>query len=185
VLIIIKGIKTIVLICSQSFFDLDQFNLPQQTPCFKLSSIVARSHKMTIQKVLILALAGFISACASPTPFEEARLQTNTVYKFSKQTSNHSLYLKFLPPTGDSQSLLFKTVLNSGPIGSFRIGDPGVYHQKTFEVTARGKVRFVVIEEGAYEVLLLKHQYSHYGSQRESATIFRYQLDMRRAWVEQ
>lgn len=140
---------------------------------------------MTFKKILVLALTVFISACASPTPFEEARLQANTVYKFSKQTSSHSLYLKFLTPTEDSQELLFKTVLNSAPIGSFRIGDPGVYHQKEFEVTARGKVRFLVIEEGPYEELLLKHQYSHYGSQRESATIFRYQLDMRRAWIEQ
>lgn len=140
---------------------------------------------MTLKKILMLALAVIISACASPTPFEEARLQPNTVYRFSKQTSNQSLYLKFLPPTEGSQELLFKTILNSEPIGSFRIGDPGVYHQKAYEVTARGKVRFVVAEEGLYEELLLKHQYSHYGSQIEGATIFRYQLDMRRAWVEQ
>jgi hypothetical protein len=140
---------------------------------------------MIFKKLLTLALAALISACVSPTPFEEARLQANTVYKFSKQTSNQSLYLKFLPPTEDSQALLFKTVLNSEPIGSFRVGDPGVYHQKAYEVSARGKVRFLVIEEGAYEELLLKHQYSHYGSQRDSATLFRYQLDMRRAWVEQ
>ncbi|MFT4606816.1 MAG: hypothetical protein ACI8ZV_000492, partial [Chitinophagales bacterium] len=56
-----------------------------------------------------------------------------------------------LPPTADSQTLLFKTVLNSEPIGSFQIGDPGVYHQKTYEVSARGKVRFLVIEAGLYE----------------------------------
>jgi hypothetical protein len=141
--------------------------------------------KMTFKNILYCCMALLISACASPTPFEEARLQANTVYKFSKQTSNYSLYLKFLPPTEDSQTLLFKTVLNSEPIGSFRIGDPGVYHQKAYEVSARGKVRFVVVEEGLYEELLLKHQYSHYGSQRESATFFRYLLDMRRAWVEQ
>lgn len=140
---------------------------------------------MTFTKILIIVLVAFISACASPTPFEEARLQANTVYKFSKQTSSHSLYLKFLPPTKDSQELLFKTVLNSESTGSFRIGDPGVFHQKSYEVSPRGKVRFLVIEEGLYEELLPNHQYSHYGSQRESATIFRYQLDMRRAWIEQ
>lgn len=138
------------------------------------------------KNIFILAFAVFISACASnPTPFEEARLQPDTIYKFSNQTSNFSLYLKFLPPTEDSQQLLFKTVLNSESIGSFRIGDPDVYHQKSYEVNARGKVRFLVIEPGLYEELLPKHQFSHYGSQREDMTIFRYQLDMRRALVEQ
>jgi hypothetical protein len=127
----------------------------------------------------------FISVCASPIHCEDARIQPNTVYRFSKQTSNHSLYLKFLPPTEDSQTLLFKTALNSQPIGSFRASAPGVYLQKAHEVSVRGKVCFLLIEEGPYEELLLKHQHSHYGSQREHATIFRYQLDIRHAWVEQ
>ena len=141
---------------------------------------------MTFKNTLILALAVFISACASgPTPFEEANLQPHTIYKFSNQTSNHSLYLKFLPPTKDSQELIFKTVLNSESIGSFRIGDPGVYHQKSYEVNNRGKVRFLVIEPGLYEEVLRKHQYSHFGIQQEDVAIIRYQLDMRRALVEQ
>jgi hypothetical protein len=139
-----------------------------------------------MKKILCLCIAVLVSACASgPTPFEEAKLETNTIYMFSKQTSNHSLYLMFLTPTEGSQELIFKTVLNSNPIGSFRIGDPDVYHQKTFEVNARGKLRFLVIEPGLYEDLLPKHQYSHYGSQRDEVTFFRYQLDMRRARVRQ
>ena len=140
---------------------------------------------MTFKNALYFCMALFISACASPTPFEEAKLQPLAIYKFSKQTSNYSLYLKFLPPDDDSQALLFKTVLNSESVGSFRIGDPGVYHQKSYEVNARGKIRFLVIEPGLYEELLRKHQYSHYGVQKDELTIFRYQLDMRRALVEQ
>lgn len=140
---------------------------------------------MILKKLLWFGIVLLVSACASLTPFEEARLEANTVYKFSKQSSNHSLYLKFLPPTEKQPELLFKTVLNSEPVGSFRIGDPGVFHQVGYEVNARGKLRFLVLVPGLYEELLPKHQYSHYGVQKDELTIFRYQLDMRRAWTEQ
>ena len=139
-----------------------------------------------MKNLIYVFFAAFISACASgPTPFEEANLHPNFIYKFSNQTSNHNLYLMFLTPTEDSQELLFKTVLKSESIGSFRVGDPGVYHQKKYEVNARGKLRFLVIEPGLYEEVLAKHQYSHYGIQREDVAVFKYQLDMRRAFIEQ
>jgi hypothetical protein len=38
----------------------------------------------------------------------------------------------------NSQELLFKTLQNSEPIGSFRIGDLGAYHQKTYAVSTPG-----------------------------------------------
>ena len=140
---------------------------------------------MTFKNILYCCMALILAACANPKPFEEAKLQADKIYMFKNQTSNYSLYLKFLPPEDDNQALLFKTVLNSESVGSLRIGDPGVYHQKSFEVNNRGKVRFLVTEPGLYEELLPKHQYSHYGSQRDEMTIFRYQLDMRRAFIAQ
>lgn len=138
-----------------------------------------------MKKVLLVCLLSILGACATTNPLEEANIQTDVIYKFTNPTLNTILYVKLLPPDGEKNELLFKTARSNETVNSLELGAPGVKHQKYYQVSSRGKIRFRFVEEGLYENLLRDHQYSGYGSQQESVTIFRYRLDFRKATLQQ
>jgi len=131
-----------------------------------------------------LLVAGFLlllTACATVNPLEEAGIETNVIYKFVNPNLSTTLYVKLLPRTAEGGELLFKTARNDDIVRSLEFGQSGVNHQKAYIATERGKVSFHFVEQGLFEELMRYHQYSSYGSQQESVTVFRYRLDFRRA----
>ena len=138
-----------------------------------------------MKQLLLGCLCFILTACATTNPLEEANIQTNVIYKFINPTLSTSFYVKLLPPDGEKYELLFKTARNDEYVNSLELGDPGVKHQRFYQVSSRGKIRFRFVEEGLYENLLRDHQYSGYGSQQENVTIFRYRLNFRKATLQQ
>ena len=131
--------------------------------------------------IKFLCLVVIISGCAGKTPFQEANLETEVIYQFTSSTLNSSLYVKFIPGDAGVNELLFKTANNAEQVRSLEPGAPGVYLQKIYAVTERGKVSFRYFEEGLFEELLRHHQYASSGGQQEKISMFRYRLDFRRA----
>ena len=138
-----------------------------------------------MKQLVLTCLFSLLSACATTSPLEESGIQTNVIYKFTNPTLSTSFYVKLLPPDGEKNELLFKTVRNNELVNSLELDGPGVKHQRFYQVSSRGKIRFRFVEEGQYETLLRDHQYSGYGSQQENVTIFRYRLDFRKATLQQ
>ena len=134
-----------------------------------------------MNKLIVAGMLLLLGACATVDPLQEAGLETNVIYKFVNPNLNTTLYVKLLPRTAEGGALLFKTARNDDDVSSLEIGQRGVKHQKAYIATERGKVSFHFIEEGLMEELMRFHQYSSYGSQQESITVFRYRLDFRRA----
>jgi len=135
----------------------------------------------TLIKIFFLCATIMITACASVSPLEQANIETDVIYKFINPTLSTSLYVKILPVKSEDKGLLFKTVKNSETVDSLEIGAPGVYHQKSYFVSERGKVSFRFFEQGLFESLLKFHQYTVFGSQQEKYAAFRYRLDFRKA----
>ena len=134
-----------------------------------------------MKQLLIVCLISMLIACATSNPLREANIQTDVVYKFTNPTLSTSLYVKLLPPDGDKNELLFKTARNDEFVNSLELNGPGVYHQKSYHVSPRGKLSFRFFEEGLFESLLRFHQYSSFGSQQDNVAFFRYRLDFRKA----
>ena len=135
-----------------------------------------------LKKIIYLLLLPLLAGCAAgPTTFEKLKIKPQTIYRFNNPTLNSILYLRFLPPTEESQELLFKNASKSERVTSLEIGMPGVIHQKSYLLTERGKVHFNVLVVGLYEELIRYHQYSNYGIQQDEMSAFKYRLDMRRA----
>lgn len=134
-----------------------------------------------MKTIALLCLLSLLSSCATVDPLKEANVETNVIYKFVNPTLNTSLYLKLLPTTSTAAGLLFKTVRNDESLSSLEIGGKGVYHQKAYLVSERGKLSFHYVDEGLFEDLIRVHQYASSGSQQEELAIFRYRLDFRKA----
>lgn len=134
-----------------------------------------------MKKIYLVCLVLVVAACAGKNPFQQANLETGVVYKFTNPTLHSSLYVKFLPRNGENGELLFKTTNNVEPVNSVELGTAGVYHQRRYSVSERGKVSFRFFEEGLFEELLRYHQYASSGGQQENIAMFRYRLDFRRA----
>ncbi len=134
-----------------------------------------------MNKLIVAGFLVLLSACATVDPLQEAGLETEVIYKFVNPNLSTTLYVKLLPRTAEGGALLFKTARNNDIVRSLEFGQSGVNHQKAYLATERGKVSFHFIEEGLFEELMRYHQYSSYGSQQESVTVFRYRLDFRKA----
>lgn len=134
-----------------------------------------------MKNIVFAGILVLLAACATVNPLQEANIETGVIYKFTNPTLSTTLYVKLLPATADGGELLFKTVRNKEVITSLQLGASGVYHQRSYLVSERGKVSFHYFEEGLFEELHRHHQYSSYGLQQEELAIFRYRLDFRKA----
>ena len=130
-----------------------------------------------MKNILLISLLSLLLSCATVDPLKQANVETDVIYKFVNPTLSTSLYLKLLPTSSTDGGLLFKTMRNNETLSSLEFGGDGVYHQKAFLVSERGKVSFHYLEEGLFEELHRHHQYSSYGLQQEEFAIFRYRLD--------
>lgn len=134
-----------------------------------------------MKNIVLAGILVLLAACATVNPLQEANIETGVIYKFTNPTLSTSLYVKLLPTTAGGGELLFKTVRNEETLTSLELGSRGVYHQKAYLVSERGKVSFHHVEEGLFEELHRHHQYSSYGLQQGELAIFRYRLDFRKA----
>ncbi len=134
-----------------------------------------------MKKLLTILIVIALAACTSKSPLQQANIETNVIYKFTNPTLSTSLYVKLLPPDGDTGELLFKTTKNQERVYKLEMGGPNVLHQKGYHVSERGKLTFRFFEEGLFESLLAHHQYASSGGQDGSISMFRYRLDFRKA----
>ncbi len=134
-----------------------------------------------MKNIVFAGILVVLAACATVDPLQEANVETDVIYKFVNPTLSTSLYLKLLPASSTDGGLLFRTMRNNETLSSLEIGGDGVYHQKAFLISERGKLSFHFVHEGLFEDLMRSHQYASYGSQQEELSIFRYRLDFRTA----
>ena len=138
-----------------------------------------------MKKIFFAGILLLLVACASVGPLQEANIETDVIYKFTNPTLSTTLYVKLLPPSADSVDLLFKTVRNNQSLKFLQPGADGVFLQKGYRVSERGKVSFYYAEEGLFEELHRHHQYASSGLQQDELAIFRYRLDFRKAEKQQ
>lgn len=134
-----------------------------------------------MKNIIFAGFLAVLAGCATVSPLQEANIDTGVIYKFTNPTLSTTLYVKLLPATAEGGELLFKTVRNEAVLSSLEPGSSGVYLQRGYLVSERGKVSFHYVEEGLFEELHRHHQYSSYGLQQEELAIFRYRLDFRKA----
>ena len=133
-----------------------------------------------MKKILLACLLALPVACAKVDPLQLNDIKTDITYQFTRPALNTSFYLRLLS-AGPQGELLFKTAPNHVPVTRLREDDEGVYRQKAYQVSERGKLSFYHVAEGLLEELILIHQYASSASQQGNKTILRYSLDMRRA----